>query len=250
MAISTKPPKGTRDFLPETMAQRREVITTVEEVYRRYGFLQLETPAIENLSTLLGKYGDEGDQLIFRLLHRGEKLSRLLDDGGTVRESQLADLGLRYDLTVPLARVVAQHGSKLPKFFRRFQIQPVWRADRPGRGRFREFFQCDADIIGSESMTVEADLLSAVCEIFDRLGFTDVTIKLNHRQLLFALVDAAGIPESQETTALVAMDKLDKIGVDGVVRELEGRGIGAAAIEALRTFDDRSINELTLAVCS
>lgn len=243
MAISTKPPTGTRDFLPETMAQRREVITTVEEVYRRYGFLQLETPAIENLSTLLGKYGDEGDQLIFRLLHRGEKLSRLLDDGGTVRESQLADLGLRYDLTVPLARVVAQHGSKLPKFFRRFQIQPVWRADRPGRGRFREFFQCDADIIGSESMTVEADLLSAVCEIFDRLGFADVTIKLNHRQLLFALVDAAGIPESQETAALVAMDKLDKIGVDGVVRELEGRGIGASAIEALRPVLNRSLGE-------
>jgi histidyl-tRNA synthetase len=234
MAISTKPPAGTRDFLPETMAQRREVIGVVEEVYRRYGFLPLETPAIENLTTLLGKYGDESDQLIYRLLHRGEKLSRLLEGDETMRESQLADLGLRYDLTVPLARVVAQHGSRLPRFFRRFQIQPVWRADRPGRGRFREFYQCDADAIGSESMVVEADLLSAVCEIFDRLGFADVRIKLNHRQILFALVNAAGIPESLETEALVAMDKLDKIGVDGVAAELEGRGIDAAAIEALR----------------
>lgn len=243
MSISTKPPAGTRDFLPETMAQRLEVIGVVQEVYQRYGFLPLETPAIENLTTLLGKYGDEGDQLIFRLLHRGEKLSRLIEgesegsgkgSGNVVRQSQLADLGLRFDLTVPLARVVAQHGSRLPKFFRRFQIQPVWRADRPGRGRFREFFQCDADVIGSESMAVEAELLSAVCEIFDRLGFGDLRIKLNHRQILFALVHTAGIPASLETEALVAMDKLDKIGVDGVVAELEGRGIDAAAIEALR----------------
>ncbi len=242
MSISTKPPTGTRDFLPEIMAQRRQVISTVEEVYRRYGFLPLETPAIENLTTLLGKYGDEGDQLIFRLLHRGEKLNRLLE-ADDVGESKLADLGLRYDLTVPLARVVAQHGAKLPKFFRRFQIQPVWRADRPGRGRFREFYQCDADIIGSEAMTVEVDLLSAVCEIFDRLGFTDVRIKLNHRQLLFALVDAAGIPEDQETEALVAMDKLDKIGVDGVVAELAGRGIDADAIEALRPVLARELGD-------
>jgi len=236
MAISTKPPTGTRDFLPEIMAQRREVMEVVQEVYQRYGFLPLETPAIENLSTLLGKYGDEGDQLIFRLLHRGEKLSRLLEDdpGGAVRESQLADLGLRYDLTVPLARVVAQYGNQLPRFFRRFQIQPVWRADRPGRGRFREFYQCDADVIGSESMTVEADLLSATCEIFDRLGFLDLRIKINHRQLLFALVDAAGIPAALETEALVAMDKLDKIGADGVAAELERRGIAADAIEAMQ----------------
>jgi histidyl-tRNA synthetase len=235
MAISTKPPTGTRDFLPEIMAQRREVIGVVQEVYQRYGFLPLETPAMENLTTLLGKYGDEGDQLIFRLMHRGKKLSRLLaDDTGEVRESQLADLGLRYDLTVPLARVVAQYGNQLPKFFRRFQIQPVWRADRPGRGRFREFYQCDADVIGSESMTVEADLLSAVCEIFDGLGFVDLRVKVNHRQLLFALVDAAGIPEGLESEALVAMDKLDKIGADGVAAELERRGIDAAAIEALR----------------
>ncbi|MFH2010916.1 MAG: histidine--tRNA ligase [bacterium] len=235
MSISTKPPTGTRDFLPETMAQRRWVIGVVEEVYRRYGFLPLETPALENLSTLLGKYGEEGDQLIFRLLHRGEKLGRVLDGAPeSVSESRLADLGLRYDLTVPLARVVAEHGARLPKFFRRYQIQPVWRADRPARGRFREFYQCDADIIGSTSMAVEVELLSAVCEIFDGLGFTDVSIKLNHRQLLFALVDAAGIPADKETEALVAMDKLDKIGVEGVEAELAGRGIAPGAIEALR----------------
>ncbi len=244
MAISTKPPTGTRDFLPEIMAQRREVMGVISEVYQRYGFLPLETPAIENLTTLLGKYGDEGDQLIFRLLHRGEKLTRLLETSdGAVSESGLADLGLRYDLTVPLARVVAQYGNQLPRFFRRFQIQPVWRADRPGRGRFREFYQCDADVIGSESMTVEADLLSAVCDIFDGLGFADLRIKINHRQLLFALVDAAGIPESLESEALVAMDKLDKIGADGVAAELERRGIDAAAIDAMRPVLNQELGD-------
>ncbi len=243
MSTSTKPPAGTRDFLPEAMEQRRQVIAVVERVYRSYGFLPLETPAMENLSTLLGKYGDEGDQLIFRLLHRGEKLTRTLSSQEPVDERRLADLGLRYDLTVPLARVVAQHGSRLPRIFRRFQVQPVWRADRPGRGRFREFFQCDADIVGSQSMGVEAELLGAVCEVFDELGFSELRVKLNHRQLLFALVSCAGVPEHLETDALVAMDKLDKIGPDGVAAELRDRGLHAAAIRELGPVLQRELGE-------
>ncbi len=243
MSVSTKPPTGTRDFLPDAMAQRKHVIGIIEEIYQRYGFLPLETPAIENLSALLGKYGDEGDQLIFRLLHRGDKLGRALAKGGGaeskggaagVTERDLADLGLRYDLTVPLSRVVAQYSGQLPKFFRRYQIQPVWRADRPGRGRFREFYQCDVDIVGSTSMAVEAELLAAVCEVFDTLGFTGVSIRINHRQLLFALVTAAGIPAEKEQDALVALDKLDKIGAEGVARELAERDIAPSAVEALQ----------------
>ena len=199
MTVSTKPPAGTRDLLPDAMAARKHVISVVEDVYQRYGFQPLETPAIENLSTLLGKYGEEGDQLIFRLLHRGEKLARKIETQIRVSEADLADLGLRYDLTVPLARVMAQHANELPRLFRRYQIQPVWRADRPGRGRFREFYQCDADAVGSVSMTMEAEILSAVCEIFDDLGFADLTIRLNHRQILFELVAAAGIPSDRES---------------------------------------------------
>lgn len=235
MAISTKPPAGMRDFLPDLMSHRKHVIGVVESIYARYGFEPLETPAVENLSTLLGKYGEEGDQLVFRILHRGEKLTRVLEGAGEapVRARDLGDLGLRYDLTVPLARVVAQYGAKLPKFFRRYQIQPVWRADRPARGRFREFYQCDVDVVGSASMAVEVELLSAVCEVFDALGFEGVTIRLNHRQLLSALVAVAGIPSEQEAEALVSLDKLDKIGEEGVRAELASRGISSAAVEAL-----------------
>jgi histidyl-tRNA synthetase len=241
MAVSTKPPTGTRDFLPEDMARRKHVVAVIEEIYQRYGFLPLETPAIENLSTLLGKYGEEGDQLIFRLLHRGDKLARLLAGAGPIRESQLADLGLRYDLTVPLSRVMAQHAGALPRIFRRYQIQPVWRADRPGKGRFREFYQCDADIVGSTSMAVEAELLAAVCEVFDRLGFEAISVRVNHRQLLTDLVSAAGIPPALEADALVALDKLDKIGADGVAEELAERGIAETGVEALRPILDGEI---------
>lgn len=235
MSVSTKPPTGTRDFLPEAMAQRRHVIGVIEEIYQRYGFQPLETPAIENLSTLLGKYGEEGDQLIFRLLHRGEKLGRVLagEGGGPIAEKDLGDLGLRYDLTVPLARVVAQYSGQLPKFFRRYQIQPVWRADRPGRGRFREFYQCDVDIVGSTSMAVEVELLSAVCEVFDRLGFREVRVRINHRELLKAMVESAGIPLEKESDTLVALDKLDKIGAEGVAAELAARGIAPEAVTSL-----------------
>jgi histidyl-tRNA synthetase len=210
---STKPPSGTRDFLPDDVRRREYVIEIVRRVYERYGFEPLETPAFENIETLLGKYGEEGNKLIFKILKRGEH-------EGTGE----ADLALRYDLTVPLARVVAQYQNELPKFFKRYQIQPVWRADRPARGRFREFYQCDIDAMGSTSPMVEAEVLSAVSEVLVTLGFTDFTIRLNHRQLLTALLASAGISASRQSDALVALDKLDKIGPDGVIKELEGRG--------------------------
>src|SRR6266478_10140227 len=168
--VSTKPPSGMRDYLPDAVVKRRYVLGKVESVFQRYGFLPLETPTMENLSTLLGKYGDEGDQLLYRVLHRGEKLSRTLTQE-KIDMADLAELGLRYDLTVPLARVVAQYGHQLPRFFKRYQIQPVWRADRPAKGRFREFYQCDIDALGSRSPVVEAELLAAVCDVLARLGF-------------------------------------------------------------------------------
>lgn len=222
---STQPARGTRDFLPDDVRRREFVVGIVREVYERYGFEPLETPAFENLETLLGKYGDEGNKLIFKILKRGEH-----EATGT------ADLALRYDLTVPLARVVAEHQAELPRFFRRYQIQPVWRADRPARGRFREFYQCDVDAIGSTSLVVEADLISAVSEVLTRLGFTDFVIRLNHRRVLTAMLAAAGVDASHETDALVALDKLDKIGVDGVQREFGSRGIDPAAASAVVGF--------------
>src|SRR5512147_120149 len=218
---STKPPSGTRDFLPEDIRRREYVIRVVRDVYERYGYEPLETPAFENIETLLGKYGDEGNKLIFKILKRGEHES-----------SGEADLALRYDLTVPLARVVAQYQNELPKFFKRYQIQPVWRADRPARGRFREFYQCDVDAIGSTSPVVEADLLAAVADVLTRLGFLDFTIRVNHRRALSALLECAGVPEALHGEALVAIDKLDKIGVAGVEKELLARAVDADAARA------------------
>ena len=221
---STKPPSGTRDYLPETVAKRRYVVDKIENVFQRYGFLPLETPAIENLSTLLGKYGEEGDQLLFRLLHRGDKLMRALEKP-TPEAGDLAELGLRYDLTVPLARVVAQYGNSLPRVFKRYQIQPVWRADRPAKGRFREFYQCDVDLTGTTSLLAEAEVMNAVSGALLELGFSNFSIALNHRVILRSMIGAAGIDPSLEGSALIAIDKLDKIGVDGVQAELTQRGI-------------------------
>lgn len=229
--LSTKPPSGTRDFLPGDLARRRYVVGVIEEVFARYGFVALETPAIENLSTLLGKYGEEGDQLLYRLLHRRDALTRALASPG-VNEAQLADQGLRYDLTVPLARVVAEY-RELPRFFKRYQLQPVWRADRPGRGRFREFYQCDVDIVGADGPLAEAEVCAAAAQVLVQLGFGDFALQINHRQLLRALVASAGIEASQEGTALVAVDKLDKLGSAGVQQELAQRGIAPAATERL-----------------
>jgi histidyl-tRNA synthetase len=218
----TEPARGMRDFLPEDVRRREYVIGVIKKVYERYGFEPLETPAVENLETLMGKYGEEGNQLIFKILMRGEH-----------EATGKADLALRYDLTVPLARVVAQYQSKLPRIFKRYQIQPVWRADRPARGRFREFYQCDVDALGSTSPTVEAELCAAVAEALAELGFSDCVIRINHRQLLTAVLLAAGVGADTHGEALVAVDKLDKIGADGVKNELAARGVAPAAAEAL-----------------
>src|SRR5471032_1967610 len=183
---STKPARGTRDFLPDDIRRREHVLGIVRGVYERHGFEPLETPAFENIETLLGKYGEEGNKLIFKILKRGEH-----------EASGEADLALRYDLTVPLARVIAQYQNALPKFFKRYQIQPVWRADRPARGRFREFYQCDIDAVGSTSPVVEAEILGAVSEILKTLGFDDFVIRLNHRRLLTALLETVGVLDQQ-----------------------------------------------------
>lgn len=207
---------------------------TIRRTYESYGFVAIETPAIENLSTLLGKYGEEGDQLLYRLLHRRDKLSRALETGAPT-EKDLAEQGLRYDLTVPFARFISNNRD-LPRFFKRYQIQPVWRADRPGKGRFREFYQCDVDITGTESLIAETEVCSAVAEVFLNLGFQDFAIHLNHRHLLKCLIAAAGLRPDQEETALVAVDKMDKIGEDGVTKELAARGIAADQAVKLLTI--------------
>ena len=223
--MNTGPARGMRDFLPEDVRRRHYVIGVIADVYQKYGFEPLETPSVENIETLLGKYGEEGDKLIFKILKRGEGA-----------DSGQADLALRYDLTVPLARVVAEYRARLPKFFKRYQVQPVWRADRPQKGRFREFYQCDVDAIGSTSMVVEAELLGAAGDVLSRLGFTAYTIRLNHRGVLAGMLDAGGVPDALHNDALVALDKLDKIGRDGVAAELQARGVPEAGAGMLLEF--------------
>jgi len=223
-----------RDYLPLDVLRRNYVVSVIERVYQQYGFEPLETPTMERLSTLLGKYGDEGDQLIFRVLKRGEKLQHALADAPT--ENSVADAGLRYDLTVPLARVMAEYRSKLPRYFKRYQIQPVYRADRPAKGRYREFYQCDVDIVGSKSQMVEAEVLAAGAQVLEELGFRgreSFALRLNHRGVLHGLMETAGVPSALEGEALVAVDKLDKIGLEGVRRELSERGVGDEAAERL-----------------
>jgi histidyl-tRNA synthetase len=247
----TTPPKGSRDFLPRDVRQREYVTNIIRNVYQSHGFAPLETPAFERLDTLIGKYGDEGDQLLFKILLRGEPLvngvraaGELLQKPGAVlsgrsgetapgAELLLADLGLRYDLTVPLARVYAAYQGKLPAVFKRFQIQPVWRADTPGRGRFREFYQCDLDVVGASSNAVDAEVAAAAAECLEQLGFKDFTLRLNHRGLLRSLVEHCGIPLALESAAIVAVDKLDKVGAEGVKKELGASGVDAAAVDRL-----------------
>ena len=224
-SAKTQPARGMRDFLPEDVRKREYVIGMIKDVYERYGFDPLETPAVENIETLMGKYGEEGNQLIFKILKRG------------VHEATgEADLALRYDLTVPLARVVAEYRDKLPKFFKRYQIQPVWRADRPARGRFREFYQCDVDVLGSPSMIVEAEICAAASEVLKKLGFSDFYVRLNHRKALTGILAVAGVALEKHDAALVALDKLDKIGSDGVKEEFAARGVEQAAGDRLLAF--------------
>ncbi|HEX5834633.1 MAG TPA: histidine--tRNA ligase [Pyrinomonadaceae bacterium] len=222
---NTQPPRGMRDFLPSEVRKREYVIRVIKEVYERYGFEPLETPSVENIETLMGKYGEEGNQLIYKILKRG------------VHESTgEADLALRYDLTVPLARVVAEYRDKLPKFFKRYQIQPVWRADRPARGRYREFYQCDVDVLGSRSMIVEAEICAAASEVLTKLGFNEFCVRLNHRQALTGILGVAGVALEHHDSALIALDKLDKIGREGVEKEFVARGITAHASLILLNF--------------
>ena len=208
--MTTQPARGMRDFLPEDVRRREYVVGIVKDVYDRYGFEPLETPAVENIETLLGgHYGDDNSKLIFKILKRGEHAA-----------TGQADLALRYDLTVPFARVVAEYQSKLPRVFKRYQIQPVWRADRPARGRFREFYQCDIDSVGSGSPVVEAEQITAVSEILTTLGFDDFVIRINHRRFIAAWLSQIPVADERFGDVLVTIDKVDKIGKEGVAKEL------------------------------
>lgn len=236
MAQKPSIPKGTRDFSPEEMSRRNYIFDTIREVFSLYGFRQIETPAMENLSTLMGKYGEEGDKLLFKILNSGDFLRSadrsLVDAGDYVHLTpQLSEKGLRYDLTVPFARYVVQHRNDIRFPFKRYQIQPVWRADRPQKGRYREFYQCDADIIGSRSLLNEIELLTMIDEVFMRLG-VNVTIKLNNRKVLAGIAEIIGEPD-RLIDITVAIDKIDKIGIDKVNEELAERGLSADAIAAL-----------------
>ncbi len=232
-------PKGTRDYPPAAMARRRYIFRTIEDVFRLFGYQPIETPAMESLDTLLGKYGDEGDKLLFKILNSGDFLSALSDDqlnrGDSGKISTLiSEKGLRYDLTVPLARYVVQHRSEITFPFRRYQIQPVWRADRPQKGRYREFFQCDADIVGSRSMLNELELIEIIDQVFDRLGM-GVLVKINHRKILSGMAE---IPGGSGLMADIAatFDKLDRIGVEKVLDELKGRGIQEETLNKIRSI--------------
>jgi histidyl-tRNA synthetase len=229
-------PKGTRDFSPVEMARRNYIFDTIRSVFNLFGYQPIETPAMENLSTLMGKYGEEGDKLLFKILNSGDFLRdvdrQLIEDGNLPRlTNQLCEKGLRYDLTVPFARFVVQHRNDLQMPFKRYQIQPVWRADRPQKGRYREFYQCDADVVGTDSLLNEVELLQLIDTVFTRLGIR-VTIKLNNRKILAGLAELIGAPE-RLVDITVAIDKLDKIGVDGVNAELAERGLSIEAINAL-----------------
>ena len=227
-------PKGTRDFLPQEMRRRNYIFDTIRAVFHQFGFVEIQTPSMENLSTLTGKYGEEGDRLLFKILNSGNFTDKVdLSESNLNRlAAALCEKGLRYDLTVPFARFVVQHRQELPMPFKRFQMQPVWRADRPQKGRYREFYQCDADIIGSNSLLNEAELLQMADEVFHRLGIA-VQIKVNNRKLLAGIAAYMGHPDLL-TDITVAIDKLDKIGWDGVCRELAERGVSQEGIGRLQ----------------
>lgn len=229
MAQKPSIPKGTRDFSQQEMAERNYIFDTIRSVFRKFGYSQIETPAMENLSTLLGKYGDEGDKLLFRILNSGDAFANV--DMDKPLASQVCEKGLRYDLTVPFARYVVQHQNDISFPFKRFQIQPVWRADRPQKGRYREFYQCDVDVIGSRSQLCELELVQIANEVFDKLGIK-VIIKINNRKVLSGLAEVCGAPD-KIIDITVAIDKLDKIGLDAVKAELSEKGLQADAIAVL-----------------
>ncbi len=230
-------PKGTRDFSPEEMAKRNYIFDTIRSVYNLYGFSQIETPAMENLSTLMGKYGEEGDKLLFKILNSGDFLSdftaeELFEKNSLKFAAKASEKGLRYDLTVPFARYVVMHRNEITFPFKRYQIQPVWRADRPQKGRYREFFQCDADIVGSDSLINEVELIRIMDEVFRRFGFP-VAIKMNNRKILSGIAEIIGQAD-KIVDITVAIDKLDKIGLEKVNEELASKGIDEEAIQQLQ----------------
>lgn len=230
-------PKGTRDFSPVEMAKRNYIFDTIRSVYALYGFQQIETPAMETLQTLMGKYGEEGDKLLFKVLNSGDCLAKINDEELLARNSlhlasKLCEKGLRYDLTVPFARYVVQHREDIQLPFKRYQIQPVWRADRPQKGRYREFYQCDADVVGSDSLLNEVELMQIVDTVFTKFGIR-VAIKINNRKILTGIAEVIGEAE-KIVDITVAIDKLDKIGIDNVNEELRRVGISEDAIEKLQ----------------
>ena len=237
MANNTSIPKGTRDFGPEEMAKRNYIFNTIKEVYALYGFQQIETPALETLHTLMGKYGEEGDKLLFKILNSGDYLKNISDEELMGRntlylQTRLCEKGLRYDLTVPFARYVVMHRDELQLPFKRYQIQPVWRADRPQKGRYREFYQCDADVVGSDSLLNEVELMQIIDTVFQRFGVR-VQIKINDRKILSGIAEVIGEAE-KIVDITVAIDKLEKIGIDSVNDELRHDGISEDAIEKLQ----------------
>jgi histidyl-tRNA synthetase len=237
MAQKPSIPKGTRDFLPIEVARRNYIFDTIKHTFRKYGFAPIETPSFELSTTLMGKYGEEGDRLIFRILNSGEKvrkadLEALAQDNLPRFANSLSEKALRYDLTVPFARFVVQHQNELSFPFKRYQIQPVWRADRPQHGRYQEFFQCDADVVGSDSLIYEVDFVMLFDEILSDLQLPSFTVKINNRKILSGIAEVSG--ESEKLVDItVAIDKLDKIGEEGVVKELQEKGISQSAIEKI-----------------
>ena len=230
-------PKGTRDFSPIEMAKRNYIFNTIRSVFANYGFKQIETPSMENLSTLMGKYGEEGDKLLFKVLNSGDWAAKLSDEELLAKNSikltnKVSEKGLRYDLTVPFARYVVQHRDEITFPFKRFQIQPVWRADRPQKGRYREFFQCDADVVGSDSLVYEAEMIEMIDQAFQKFGI-DVVIKLNNRKVLAGIAEWVGEAD-RIIDITVAIDKMDKIGLDKVNEEMMAKGIPAEAVEKLK----------------
>ena len=230
-------PKGTRDFSPVEMAKRNYIFNTIRDVYALYGFQQIETPSMETLQTLMGKYGEEGDKLLFKILNSGDCLAKVSDEELIERNpahlsARMCEKGLRYDLTVPFARYVVMHREELQLPFKRYQIQPVWRADRPQKGRYREFYQCDADVVGSDSLLNEVELMQIVDTVFQRFGIR-VQIKINNRKILSGIAEVIGAAD-KIVDITVAIDKLDKIGIDNVNDELRGDGLSEEQIEKLQ----------------
>jgi histidyl-tRNA synthetase len=227
-------PKGTRDFLPKQMAGRNYIFDTIKTIFKNHGFLQIETPAVENLSTLTGKYGEEGDQLMFKILNRGDKFRKAVSNQSN-NESDFTELALKYDQTVPFARFVVQNQNEITFPFKRYQIQPVWRADRPGKGRYREFYQCDVDIVGSDSLLCEVEFIQIYNEVLEALAIPDYTIKINNRKILYGIAEIVGEKE-KIIDITTAIDKLDKIGLEKVNEELYSKGVSNDAIDKLQSI--------------